>query len=104
MLPNLLILSLANYAIAVLITRSVMFGGFRQWVRRRSMFFGDLVSCPYCMGHWTGAVLTALSLRSPFAIPGSSNWIGFILASFAVIGLSAFFSYGWLKLAGFDKS
>jgi hypothetical protein len=106
LLESLFILALANFAIAITVTRSVMFEGFRQFViKRRSLFWGNLFSCPYCFGHWSAFVLCWLNQfpnREGESFWHHENyWIQFFTYAFAVIGLSALFSYAWIRISGF---
>lgn len=91
---QILILSLAVFAISVTITTSVMTEGLRKWIKARSGFLGKLVYCPYCCSHWVAFALVAAH--------GWSGMLAFITQSFAVIGLSALLSYAWMRLSGIN--
>ncbi len=54
--------------ISLTLTKSKMFSPMRNWIRYRSNWWGELVSCPYCASHWVGGLLT-LTLR-PASAPG----------------------------------
>jgi uncharacterized protein DUF1360 len=53
-------LSLATGAAAFTITRTKISEPFREAVKQRSPWFGNLVSCPYCTSHWLSAAAIAL--------------------------------------------
>jgi hypothetical protein len=95
-LADLLVLSLANYAVAITITTSLIFAPVREFVKDHSLFFGNLISCPYCTGVWTasGFILAAGAFH---------NVIDYFINAMAVVGLSALFSYTWIKIAGFQN-
>lgn len=42
------------------ITRSRPLRPVREWIWLRSGWWGELVSCPYCMAHWLAAAVLAL--------------------------------------------
>lgn len=42
------------------ITETKVFAPLRQWLKKKSTFFGDLFSCGYCLGHWITLVLVVL--------------------------------------------
>lgn len=56
---DLVVLALASVAIALATSRSWVFRPFRSWVRSKSAWFGELVSCWYCTCHWVAAAMTA---------------------------------------------
>ena len=53
-------LSLVTAGISFTITETKIFAAFRQWIKSRSVFFGDLFSCGYCLGHWIALILVIL--------------------------------------------
>lgn len=50
-------LSLANASMAFTVSETRLFARFREWTRGQSVFAGELVSCGYCLGHWTAFAL-----------------------------------------------
>jgi len=50
-------LGVATGVAALTLTRSRMFLPLRQWMAGKSSWWGELVSCPYCMAHWIAAIL-----------------------------------------------
>lgn len=55
-----LVLAVAIAAVSLTITRASIFKPFRLWVEEHSTFFGELVSCPYCMSHWVALVVVSI--------------------------------------------
>jgi len=53
-------LSLVTASISFTITETKICAACRQWVKRRSTFFGELLSCGYCLGHWIALILVIL--------------------------------------------
>jgi Protein of unknown function (DUF1360) len=45
--------------ISLTLTKSKLFSPMRKWIRYRSDWLGELVSCPYCTSHWVGGLLVA---------------------------------------------
>lgn len=59
---RLVISAMAVSAVAMTVTRAVITAPFRKWVKGKSEFFGELVSCPYCASHW-GSIIAVLLVR-----------------------------------------
>ena len=55
MLTSLIILGLASSTVSVTVGSSQLLKPARNWIGRHSEFLGDLISCPYCLGHWVAA-------------------------------------------------
>jgi hypothetical protein len=53
-------LSMASASIAFTITETRLFQRFREWLKAKSAFFGELASCGYCLGHWSAFLLVAI--------------------------------------------
>ena len=60
MILKVLSLVIATAAISFLLVHAEIFKHPRAWILRKSKFFGDLVSCCYCLGHWIAAVLIVI--------------------------------------------
>jgi hypothetical protein len=61
-LLNILEIGVTTGVISLTLTKSKLFSPVRNWIRYRSPWWGELVSCPYCASHWVGGLLT-LTLR-----------------------------------------
>jgi hypothetical protein len=53
-------LSLVTASMSFTITETKIFAPLRLWMKSRSRFFGDLLSCGYCLGHWIALILVIL--------------------------------------------
>jgi len=53
-------LSVVTAAVSFTVTETKLFKGFREWLKRKSSFLGDLISCGYCFGHWVAFALVAV--------------------------------------------
>lgn len=82
------VLALAVGSVAMTITRTSIFRAPRHWVQRKSDFFGDLVSCPYCMSHWL--VLAAMVSFRPRLLDTGSWFLDYPGTGFALVALSTF--------------
>jgi hypothetical protein len=59
-MEKVIYLSLATASISFTVSETKLFEPCREWVSRRSAFFGRLLSCGYCNGHWIAFVLVAV--------------------------------------------
>jgi hypothetical protein len=53
-------LSVVTAAVSFTVTETKLFKGFREWLKRKNSFLGDLISCGYCFGHWVAFALVAV--------------------------------------------
>jgi hypothetical protein len=82
-----LLLSLANASISFTMAETKVFRAFREWVKERNKWFGDLLHCGYCLGHWSAFVLTAIYKPRLF----QAWWpVDYFLTALVVAWLSAF--------------
>lgn len=49
----------ANWAAVETLHHGSIFDNPRAWLQARGGFINDLVSCPFCLSHWTAMALTA---------------------------------------------
>jgi hypothetical protein len=49
-------MGVATGVAALTITRAKPLRPIRDWIYLRSLWWGELASCPYCMAHWVGAI------------------------------------------------
>lgn len=84
---------IVSASISFTVTMSALFAGFRNAVEKRSKFFGDLVQCPYCFGHYVALVLNSLLFFSSdsvkFDYNNIYNYILFIFTWFLIVGIMA---------------
>lgn len=53
-------LSIATASLSFTVTETKLFLPFREWLKGRSAFWGEWISCGYCFGHWVAFALVAL--------------------------------------------
>lgn len=95
-----IVLSVTVWTISTTIARARVFRPLRALVKARSDFFGEGVSCQYCISHWVAFALTLV--YRPELLPAAhwpvwaAPWLPWLapvaeyfISAFAVIGLSA---------------
>lgn len=58
-MEEVIYLSLVTSSISFTVTETKLFKPAREWVKFRSSFFGELISCGFCFGHWVTFGLVA---------------------------------------------
>lgn len=56
----LMLLSLVTASISFTVTETKLFAPLREWSKKKNTFFGELLSCGYCFGHWVALTLVAV--------------------------------------------
>ena len=80
-------LSIVTASVAFTITETKLFLPFREGVAKRSRFFGKLIHCGYCTGHWIAFVLVAVYQPRLF----ECWWLlDYFLTALAIAWLAAF--------------
>jgi Protein of unknown function (DUF1360) len=80
-LARLLEMGVATGVVSLTLTRSRPLRFIRVGIRSLSEWWGELVSCPYCMSHWIAAGLVAWGRGSPRywhwagAYPATLEWL-----------------------------
>ena len=46
------------YGMTTIIVYGSIFEGLRNWIQKRSKFFGELINCPLCTSTWVGFFLS----------------------------------------------
>ena len=54
---DLLLVALATATVTVTVTRSSVFQPLRVWIKARTTFIKQLISCTYCFSHWAAGAL-----------------------------------------------
>jgi hypothetical protein len=81
------LLSLANASMSFTIAEMKVFSAFREWIKARNNWLGDLFFCGYCLGHWSALLLTAIYQPRLF----HAWWaLDFFLTALVIAWLSAF--------------
>lgn len=84
-------LSIASAAISWTVSESYLFAGLRAAIAQRSSWWGYLVSCGYCIGHWVALALVLLC--RPQLDPGL-GWLNYPLAWLIIAFISGLFWAG----------
>ena len=84
---EIILLSMVCACISYTITESYLFKSFRDHAKVDSVWYGKLVSCAYCLGHWIALVLVSICRVNVFEY----SWIiGVPLTIFLIAWLSGF--------------
>jgi hypothetical protein len=91
-----IVLSVVVWAASTSIARARVLRPLRAWVKRRSDYLAEGVSCQYCVSHWVAFAATLLfrpQLLPAASWPASLPWLlpiaDFFACAFALIGLAA---------------
>ena len=96
-LGRLLGMGVATGVASLTITRARPLRPVRDWIWLRSSWWGELVSCPYCMAHWVGAgfVLWQMALERAWgarqSFQGVLTWL-VVVAIASVLAKSIYLS------------
>ena len=92
---ELVCLGLACGTASLTIAKAEFFKPIREMVPEH-IWFGKLIRCPYCVGHWIAAGLVALSWRSILSTSATTytNALTLFIVWLAVTGVGAFTSFG----------
>lgn len=88
MIQLFIIISLAVASASLTLSRAAVFSPLRRAIVRRSHWWGELATCPYCTSHYV-ALVAALVWH-----PLGSEWRFILLATFALVTLAAW----WMGL------
>ena len=58
MIGLLIFWTLMAYGMTTIIVYGSIFEGLRNWIQKRSKFFGELINCPLCTSTWVGFFLS----------------------------------------------
>ncbi len=86
-MERILLLSAVTASISFTVTETKLFKPFREWVKARNNFLGELVSCGYCLGHWAAFALVVICRPRLFEV-----WwpLDYVLTALVIAWLSAF--------------
>lgn len=86
-MESVIYLSFVTAAISFTVTEMKIFKPFREWMKERSAFLGDLFFCGYCFGHWVAFALVAIYRPKLF----ESWWLlDYFLTALVIAWFSAF--------------
>lgn len=94
-LIQLTLLAVASGAISLTLTASHLTKRWRHEWLDAPYLMGELINCPYCMGHWTAV---------PFALYVGQTFADVVLSYWIIVGLSALFMGAAQRLFLFRES
>jgi hypothetical protein len=99
----LMVMALAIACISWTVTQEDIFGGFRGYAERQSESarpwwkrkFFYLFTCQYCFSHYVTGFFLAVTGYKLLA----SNWVGYVIALFALVWVANLYMsfYAWLR-------
>ena len=74
-------------SVSFTVTETKLFLPIREWIKAKNSYFGELISCGYCFGHWLAFALVAV-YRSKL----SESWwlLDYFLTAIIITWMSAF--------------
>lgn len=66
MTDNILFLLLASIGLTLILKWGFIFNGPREWLKSKSLWLKELLSCSQCMGFWSGFFIGLASCLSQF--------------------------------------
>ena len=84
-IPLLIWLAVATASLSYTITKTTMFDWLRDMLEPENPLW-KLLSCPYCMSHWIGALFVLVYLPEPFGL----DLVDLIPSLFIIVTISAF--------------
>ena len=96
-IEKVIYLSLITASISYTVTETKLFKSVREWIKGKSYYFGELLCCGYCFGHWVSFALVIIYKPRLFVF-----WeiIDYFLTALVVAWLSAF---QWLLMCWLMK-
>jgi len=87
-LVGVVLLALAVSTVSMTATKAKISKPLRERIARRSKWFGELTSCPYCFSHWASIAAVAVVQPRPVSI---GFWpVDLAISALAIVALSAF--------------
>ena len=93
-------LSLVTASVSFTITESKLYTPFREWVKKKSGFLGELFSCSYCLGHWVAFGLVAIYTPKLFEVWWLLNYFLTTLVIAWPGGIQGIFMCWFMQKAG----
>jgi hypothetical protein len=56
--------------LTIIISTGAIFEKTRDLISSKSKFFGELISCPMCLGFWVGLIFSFIYKQDPFVLSG----------------------------------
>jgi hypothetical protein len=94
-IEKVIYLSFITASISFTLSERKIFLHFRDWIKKRNSFLGELFCCGYCLGHWVAFSLVAIYRPRFF----DSWWLlDYFLTALVIAWLSAF---QWVAMCWF---
>lgn len=87
MIKTVIYMSFVTASISFTVTETQLFKPIREWVKNRSAFFGKMLNCGYCFGHWVSFGLVAVYKPKLFV---SWRLLDYFLTALVVAWFGAF--------------
>jgi hypothetical protein len=86
-MEKVIFLSFVTASISFTVAETKVFKSLREWAKRKNAFFGELISCGYCFGHWVAFAFVAIYQPKLFEI-----WwlLDYFLTALVIAWLAAF--------------
>lgn len=78
------LLSVVTSVVSTTIARGLIFENVREFVIKKSKFFGMLITCPFCTSFWIAMILTAI--YRPILTHSGFYPIDFVVSYFLIVG------------------
>lgn len=59
-MPEIVYLSFVCAAVSFTVSEAKLFAFWREWIKKKNHFLGELFCCGYCLGHWIAFGLVAI--------------------------------------------
>jgi len=93
---NVVVHLLAVYGVTFLLKDATIFSGVRTYLTERSSFIRRLLSCPYCVGFYSGSFVYLVSYEATGSLVSFCK--GLLLYALSGITVSGFLDYTLLCL------
>jgi uncharacterized membrane-anchored protein len=81
-------LALAVSTLSMTITKAKVSKPLRDAIAKRSKWFGELFSCPYCMSHWLA--FGAVAIYRPAVVDSGVYVVDLFVSSLVIVALASF--------------
>ncbi len=86
-MDSVIYLAFITASLSFTVTETKIFSPLREWIKKHNTFWGELLSCGYCFGHWVAFALVVLYRPNIFDF-----WwlLDYFLTALVIAWLSAF--------------
>jgi hypothetical protein len=83
---KLVFLSIACGAISMTVSKSLFFLPLRRWIKNRSTWAWEGISCPFCTSHWVALLLMVVYFPRPFT---QGVFFDFVVGTMMMVALAS---------------